>query len=153
MPLMPVAVGETFAKRHLFTAEDISDFAHRAGDQNPLHHDAEMAAGTRFGAVIASGTQTSALLMGLVAEYLSRENDTAGLEFTFRFRRGLAAGTDATIGWRITAVEPNAKLGGDIVSFSGEITDDDGQRYVTSEGRAVVWPKGYLAEKPSGREG
>ena len=134
--------GETFRKCHHFTAEDIADFAARAGDWNPLHHDADMAAASRFGGLIASGTQTSALLMGVVAEHLSKANYTAGLEFTFRFRRALPAGTEATLSWRITAVEPSEKLGGDLVTFAGEITDEAGQRYVTSEGRAVVWPKG-----------
>jgi acyl dehydratase len=141
-------VGETFSRRHLFTAEDIADFARRAGDLNPLHHDADMAARSRFGGLIASGTQTTALLMGLIAEQLSKTNDTAGLEFTFRFRRGLPVNTDAILAWRITAVEPNEKLGGALVGFSGEVTDDAGTRYVTSEGRAVIWPKGGAAAGP-----
>lgn len=135
-------VGETFSRRHLFTAADIADFAARAGDWNPLHHDADWAAGTRFGGLIASGTQTSALMIGSVAEHLSKTNDTAGLEFSFRYRRGVPAGTEGIFAWRITALEPNEKLGGDLVSFTGELTDDAGHRYVTSEGRAVIWPKG-----------
>jgi len=144
---MTVTVGEKFSKRHVFTAEGISDFAHRAGDLNPLHHDAEKAAKTRFGGLIASGTQTSALLMGLAAAYLSRDHDTAGLEFTFRLRRAVPAGTDAILSWEITSVEPNAKLGGDLVGFKGGITDAAGQRYLSAEGRAVVWPLGYDAAK------
>jgi acyl dehydratase len=136
-----------FSKRHVFTAEDISDFARRAGDLNPLHHDAEKAAKTRFGGLIASGPQTSALLMGLAAAHLSQDNDTAGLEFTFRFRRGVPAGTNAILSWEITSVEPNPKLGGDLVVFKGEIADEAGQRYVSAEGRAVVWPLGHDAVK------
>jgi acyl dehydratase len=144
---MTVTVGETFSKRHLFTAADISDLARRAGDLNPLHHDADKAAKTRFGGLIASGAQTSALLMGLAAAYLSRDHDTAGLEFTFRLRRGVPAGTDAILSWEITSVEPNPKLGGDLVGFRGEIADAAGQRYLNAEGRAVVWPLGYDAAK------
>lgn len=138
---MAISTGETFSKRHVFTAEDIADFAARAGDLNPLHHDAEKAAKSRFGGLIASGPQTSALLMGLAAAHLSKTHDTAGLEFTFRFRRAIPAGADAILAWEVTAVEPNAKLGGEIISLKGEITDDAGQRFVTSEARAVVWPK------------
>jgi acyl dehydratase len=137
---MPDA-GETFSKRHLFSAEDIADFAARAGDWNPLHHDQDIAAASRFGGLIASGTQTSALLMGLIAEHLSKTHDTAGLEFTFRFRRAVPAGTEAVLSWHIDAVEPNAKLGGELLSLSGAIIDDAGNRYVSSEGRAVIWPK------------
>ena len=139
---MPFA-GETFFKRHVFTPEDIADFASRAGDWNPLHHDVDMATGTRFGGLIASGTQTAALLLGLVASHLSKTHEPAGLEFSFRFRRGIPAGTEATLTWRITAIEPSAKLRGDLVTLAGEITDDDGHRYVSCEGRAVIWPKGH----------
>jgi 3-hydroxybutyryl-CoA dehydratase len=138
---MALSVGETFSKRHVFTAEDIAEFAMRAGDMNPLHHDAEKAARSRFGGLIASGPQTSALLMGLAAAHFSRGHDTAGLEFTFRFRRAIPVDTDATLSWEVTAVEPNAKLGGEIVTCKGEITDGGGLCFVTSEARAVVWPK------------
>jgi 3-hydroxybutyryl-CoA dehydratase len=133
--------GETFSKRYTFTAEAIAAFAALAGDWNPLHHDPDLAAASRFGGLIASGTQTSALLMGLAAEYLSKASETAGLEFTFRFRRAVPAGLDAIFAWRITAIEPSEKLGGEIVSLSGDLTDDAGQRYMTGEGRAVLWPK------------
>jgi|SRR5687767_10306080 acyl dehydratase len=137
---MAVKVGETFSKRHVFTAEDISDFARRAGDLNPLHHDAEKAAKSRFGGLIASGPQTSALLMALAAAHLSKEHDTVGLDFSFRFRRAVPAGLDALLSWEITSVEPNPKLGGDLVVFHGEITDEAGTRYLSAEGRAVLWP-------------
>ena len=133
--------GETFSKPYVFIAEEIAAFAALAGDWNPLHHDPGMAELSRFGGLIASGTQTSAVLMGLAAEYLSKANDTAGLEFTFHFRRAVPAGLEAILAWRITAIEPSQKLGGDIASFAGEITDSAGQRYVTAEGRAVIWPK------------
>jgi 3-hydroxybutyryl-CoA dehydratase len=144
---MAVTVGEVFSRRHVFTAEDISDFARRAGDLNPLHHDAERAAQTRFGGLIASGPQTSALLMALAAAHLSREHETVGLDFTFRFRRAVPAGMDALLSWQITAVEPHPKLGGDLVVFSGAITDEAGQRYLSAEGRAVVWPLGHLTAR------
>jgi acyl dehydratase len=144
---MTVAVGETFSKRHVFTAEDIADFAMRAGDMNPLHHDAEKAAKSRFGGLIASGPQTSALLMGFAAAHFSKAHETAGLEFTFRFRRAVPAGLEAILAWEVTAIEWNAKLGGEIVTCKGAITDAGGQSYVTSEARAVIWPKARAEEE------
>jgi acyl dehydratase len=134
-------VGETFSKRHVFTVEDIADFATRAGDMNPLHHDAELAAKSRFGGLIASGPQACALLMGLAAAHTSKTHETAGLEFTFRFRRAIPVGADTVLSWTITAIEPNAKLGGEVLTCVGAIADASGQQYVTAEGRAVIWPK------------
>lgn len=144
---MTVTVGEVFSRRHVFTAEDISDFARRAGDLNPLHHDAERAAKSRFGGLIASGTQTSALLMALVAAHFPKEYDTVGLDFSFRFRRAVPAGTDALLSWEIISIEPNPKLGGDLLALKGEIVDDAGTRYLSAEGRAVIWPLGYDAAR------
>ncbi len=141
---MPIP-GETFSKGHVFTAESIAAFAAMAGDWNPLHHDPQMAKASRFGGLIASGTQTSAMLMGLAAEHLSQTNDVAGLEFTFRFRRALPAGLEAIFTWRIAAIERSEMFGGDIVILTGEITDSAGQRYVTADGRAVIWPRGQAA--------
>jgi acyl dehydratase len=43
----------------------VSQYATAAGDTNPVHHDPEFAATTRYGRPIASGTQTTALLLGL----------------------------------------------------------------------------------------
>jgi acyl dehydratase len=145
---MTVTVGEVFSKRHVFTAEDISDFARRAGDLNPLHHDAQKAASSRFGGLIASGSQTSALLMALAA-HLSKEHDTVGLDFSFRFRRAVPAGTDALLSWEIVSIEPNPKLGGDVLAFKGQIVDDAGTRYLSAEGRAVIWPLGHDAARRS----
>jgi hypothetical protein len=44
------------------------------------------------------------------AAHFSRMHDTAGLEFTFRFRRAIPAGTEAILSWEVTAIEPNAKV-------------------------------------------
>ena len=42
------------------------------------------------------------------------------------------------ISWRITAVAPNAKLGGDIVSLEGTVTDPDGTVVIAATFKALV---------------
>jgi acyl dehydratase len=143
-----VAVGEVFTKRHVFTAEDMSDFARRAGDMNPLHHDEAFARGTRYGGLIASGTQSSALLMGMLATRLAQDHETAGLDFTFRFRRGIPAGMEAILSWRAVSLAPDARLRGEVIALAGDIADDAGQIYVTSEARAVLWPRAAALSQP-----
>ena len=53
-------------------------FARVVGDPNPLHHDADFAATTRFGRVLASGPQTTAHLMALTASHFSKRGAMLG---------------------------------------------------------------------------
>jgi acyl dehydratase len=64
----------------------VIEFARAAGDPNPVHHDPAFAATTRFGRPIASGTHTTALLLGLTASHFSRDASMVGLEFWVQFR-------------------------------------------------------------------
>ena len=134
-------VGHTQTKRYLFDAAGISSFASLSGDTNPLHHDAAIAARSRFKGLIASGPQMSAVLMGLGAQIVSGAHESVGLEFTFRFERAIPAGTQTTLSWTITNAEPHAKLGGTLLTFEGAITGTDGKRYVSASGKAVIWDK------------
>ena len=58
---------ERFSSQVRLTPSAVAAYAHAAGDDNPVHHDPSFAADTRFGRVIASGTHTTALLLGLTA--------------------------------------------------------------------------------------
>lgn len=139
---MTFKVGDTKSKPYVFDEQGIRAFAHGAGDMNVLHHDPEEAAKSRFKGLIASGAHMSAVLMGFGATMMTENHESLGLEFTFRFERAIRAGTETVLTWVITAVEPNARLGGDIISCEGSITGLDGTRYVSSKGKAVIWEDG-----------
>ena len=62
-----VRVGETCERLVRFTREDIATFARVTGDTNPLHHDVQAAQRARHGEIIASGQQTTAQMIGLLA--------------------------------------------------------------------------------------
>ncbi|MDH7804547.1 MULTISPECIES: MaoC family dehydratase [unclassified Rhizobium] len=113
--------GETFEKTFLFDEDSIRNFAIAAGDTNPLHHDNAVAAGSRFGGIIASGTHSTALMMGVVADQMTRTREGVGLEFSFQFRRAVPAGATMKVVWTVTRVEPNAKLGGDVIHVTGTL--------------------------------
>jgi acyl dehydratase len=67
---------ERFSARLSLTPGETSAFAGAVGDLNPLHHDADFAAKTRFGRLLASGPQTTAHLMALTAShYLAARRD------------------------------------------------------------------------------
>ena len=50
-------VGDTFGKSWQFDEESVKQFATLTGDMNPLHHDSELAAKSRFKRLIVSATQ------------------------------------------------------------------------------------------------
>ena len=73
--------GERFSSEVALTPRDVAAYAQAAGDSNPVHHDPDFARATRFGRVIASGTHTTALLLGLTASHFSKGGAMVGLEF------------------------------------------------------------------------
>lgn len=81
------AVGDSFSKTLVFDKESIRSFATVAGDTNPLHHDEEVAAASRFGGLIASGPHFTALMMGVVAQNVTRSGQALGWSSASNSRR------------------------------------------------------------------
>jgi acyl dehydratase len=132
-------VGDSFAKDVMFDRAGISAFAQMTGDTNPLHHDADYAARTRFGGIIASGSQVLALLSGMAAGYFAEKGVNVGLDFTFRFLAPMPADDNATLRWRVTGITPKPSLKGDIVALEGEAVRSDGTVSVSASGHAVLF--------------
>jgi 3-hydroxybutyryl-CoA dehydratase len=131
-------VGERFFSEVTLTPAKVAAFSVAAGDVNPIHFDAQFAATTRFGKVIASGTHTSALLLGLTATHFSQRGSVVGLEFTVTFRRAVFADETVRVEWDVIKVTPNAKLKGEIVDMLGRLLGGDGQPSVEAKGRVLV---------------
>ena len=129
---------ERFSSQVKLSPAMVAEFANAAGDNNPIHHDAEFAATTRFGRPTASGPHTTALLLALTAAHFSKTGAMLGLEFWVRFRRPIYA--DETIGleWMVIKVTPSAKLRGDIVELRGRIKGQDGKTSVGAKGRVLL---------------
>ncbi|MEZ4865943.1 MAG: MaoC family dehydratase [Caldilineaceae bacterium] len=129
---------ERFATKITLTPALVAAYAQAAGDTNPVHHDPAFAATTRYGRLIASGTQTTALLLGLTAAHFSQQGAMVGLEFWVRFRRPIFADETIRLEWLVIKVTPNAKLKGDIVDLRGRIVSQDGQTALGAKGRVLV---------------
>ncbi len=93
--------GERFSTDVVLSPAAVSDFAHAAGDNNPLHHDPEFAAATRFGRPTASGPHTTALLLALTASHCSKKGAMVGREFWVRFRRPIYADDTIRLEWMV----------------------------------------------------
>src|SRR5215468_13618 len=129
---------ERFSSEVQLTPTMVAAYAHAAGDTNPVHHDATYAASTRYGRLIASGTHTTALLLGLTASHFSKRGAMVGLEFWVRFRRPVYADEPIHLEWLVIKVTPNDKLGGDVVELRGRIRGEDGRTAVGAKGRVLV---------------
>ena len=135
---MQVRPRDRFTAEVQLTPATVSAFAHHVGDLNPVHHDPDYAATTRYQRLIASGAHTTGLLMGLTARHFSQEAAMVGLEFWFRFRRPLFADETIRLEWLVIAVRPNTRLGGNIVDLRGRIRNQVGETAIGAKGRVLV---------------
>jgi 3-hydroxybutyryl-CoA dehydratase len=130
--------GERFSSEVTLTPADVAAYARAAGDTNPVHQDPVFAGSTRFGRLIASGTHTTALLLGLTASHFSKGAAMVGLEYWVRFRRAIYADEAIRLEWLVIKVTHNQKLGGDVVELRGRIKGQDGTTALGAKGRVLV---------------
>jgi len=125
-------VGATARRTRTVTARDIELFTEITGDRNPLHYDAEAAAGTRFGGLIVQGGVTSGLLNAVVAEDLPGPGSVF-LEVNWRFLAPVRPGDEITAEVEVLEAredKPITKLRTTIRNANGVTVLD---------GHAVVW--------------
>lgn len=135
---MRVRPHERFSSEITLNPKMVAESAMTVGDTNPVHHDSDFAATTRYGRVIASGAHTTALLLALTASHFSKHGAMVGLEFWVRFRRPIYADETIRLEWLVVKVTPNVKAKGDIVELRGRIKGQDGQTALGAKGRVLV---------------
>ena len=129
---------DRFSCEITLTPDSVAEYARAAGDRNPVHFDPAFAARTRYRRLIASGTQTTALLLGLTATHFSKDTSMVGLEYWVKFRRPVFADERIRVEWLVIKVIRNARLGGDIVELRGRVRGEDGQTSIGAKGRVLV---------------
>ena len=135
---MNIRPHDRFSSEVTLTPETVAAYARAAGDNNPVHFDAVFAANTRYRRLIASGTQTTALLLGLTAAHFSKDQSMVGLEYWVKFRRPVFADETIHLEWLVIRVSPAARLGGHIVDLRGRIRGQDGRTAVGAKGRVLI---------------
>ena len=138
-----VVVGEEIARTVRYSTDDIAAFARMSFDDNPLHVDEEAAKRGRFGRIIASGQQTSAILMGMIASHFSRSTDGVArqmlcLNMNFAFKAPVHAGQDVNLLWRVSTVSWNQSLNGMIAHLDGQAWVVRGTPAVIARGTMLV---------------
>jgi 3-hydroxybutyryl-CoA dehydratase len=129
---------DRFTSTVSLTPARVSEYATAVGDNNPVHHDSAFAAASRYGRLIASGTHTTALILGLTASYFSQYAAMVGLEFGVRFFMPIYADETIHLEWLVIRVKPNVKLRGDIVELRGRIRNQHGQTALGATGKVLV---------------
>lgn len=129
---------DRFSKEYQLNPELVAAQARAVGDGNPIHHDEGFAATTRFKRPIASGTHTTALLLGLTATHYSRNSGMLGLEYWVGFKRPIFADEKIRLEWLVIRVTPNEKINGDIIDLRGRILGEDGKTSLGAKGRLLI---------------
>ena len=100
-----LSVGQTARFAKTITEADILLFAAVSGDTNPVHIDAEHAAGTRFKQRIAHGKLSAALISTVLGTKLPGPG-TIYMGQTLKFRAPVTIGQTVTAVVEVTALDP-----------------------------------------------
>ncbi|WP_236873414.1 MULTISPECIES: DUF1289 domain-containing protein [Burkholderiaceae] len=136
-----VRVGERMEATLELPPDSIKSFATLVNDQNPLHHDDAYAEASRFGSLIASGTQPTAHLMAVLATHFSAYAQPLGLEFGIKLVRAVKVNDVLAMRWLITDAHWKASLDGDLVKLDGEVLNQLGETVVKATATIVVMPR------------
>ena len=136
-----VTIGETFSSMFELSADSVKSFATLVNDLNPLHHDETYAAQSRFGGLIASGTQPTAHFMALLATHFSTYAQPLGLEFDIKLKKAVHAHDSLTIRWRVRDAYWKPSLNGDLTHLEGTVVNQRGETVLTGSSTILVMPK------------
>ncbi|SEA04668.1 MaoC family dehydratase [Paraburkholderia sartisoli] len=140
-PPRVVTIGETFSSTLALSADSVKSFASLVNDLNPLHHDDAYAAASRFGGLIASGTQPSAHFMALLATHFSTYAQPLGLEFDIKLKKAVYANDMLTITWRVRDAWWKPGLNGDLTQLDGNVVNQRGETVLIGTSTILVMPK------------
>jgi 3-hydroxybutyryl-CoA dehydratase len=133
-----VVPDERFAKTIQLTPADVSTFARLAGDHNPLHHDAEYAARTRFKRPLACGGQLAAQMMGFLASHYSARGTVVGHDIKVRLHLPVLADEAIELAWQVEEITPAPHLKGEVVVLRGQIRNSAGKLALSAKARVLV---------------
>jgi len=136
-----VRIGERFTATLALPPDSIKSFATLVNDHNPLHHDDAYAKASRFGSLIASGTQPTAHLMAMLATHFSVYAQPLGLEFTLKLVHAVKANDVLTMSWQVTDAHWKPGLNGDLVKLEGQALNQHDETMIKASATIVVMPK------------
>ena len=114
-------VGQRARRTKTVTARDVELYTEITGDRNPLHFDADFAARTKFGRLVAQGGITAGMLNALVAMDLPGPG-TVFMSQTLRYLAPTYLGDTLTAEVEVLALKPDKP----VCQLKATITNQDG---------------------------
>lgn len=133
------AAGHRVERRTRITRDDIVRVAADLDDGNPLHHDDDVAAASRFGGLIASASHTIGLLLGLAGSQATLEHPGVGLHFAFDLKGAARADDELVIWWEIERLEPTRGGTSTLAYLRGGVDAGDGRPILTATGTTLYF--------------
>lgn len=147
-PPRVVSPGELISDTLTLSPDSVKSFATLVNDLNPLHHDDAYAAQSRFGGLIASGTQPTAHFMAMLATHFSRYTQPLGLEFDIKLKKAVFAHDTLTMNWCVCDAWWKPSLNGDLTQLEGSVFNQHGDTVLVGTATILVMPK-PAAEHPA----
>jgi acyl dehydratase len=125
---LDLEVGQRARRTQTVTAREVELYAQITGDRNPLHFDADFAARTRFGRLVAQGGIASGMLNALVAMDMPGPG-TVFLSQTLTYKAPTYLGDTLTAEIEVLSFKPDKP----VCQLKATITNQDGTLLLEGE--------------------
>ena len=125
---LDLEVGQRARRTQTVTAREVELYAQITGDRNPLHFDADFAARTRFGRLVAQGGIASGMLNALVAMDMPGAG-TVFLSQTLTYKAPTYLGDTLTAEIEVLSLKPDKP----VCQLKATITNQDGTLLLEGE--------------------
>jgi 3-hydroxybutyryl-CoA dehydratase len=139
-----ITIGQTATYSKLVQEQDIQLFAAASGDVNPVHLDADFAAGTMFKERIAHGMLTGALISAALAMELPGPG-TIYLSQSLRFRLPVKIGDTITIKLEVTDKQDKRQF----VTLDCKAYNQDDKLVASGSAEVMAPSEKLLIERPA----
>ncbi len=137
-------IGQTARYSKTVEEADVRMFAAVSGDVNPVHLDAEFAAGTRFGERIAHGMLTGAYISAAIAIELPGPG-TIYLGQSLKFRLPVTLGDTVTVNLEITELDERKKF----VTIECTVINQEEKVVATGTAQVMAPTEKLVIERPA----
>ena len=137
-----ISIGKKASLTRTITAQDVVEFSRISGDHNPLHLDGDYASKTRFGARVAHGALSIALISAVIGTKMVGHDATpVYLGQNIRFLKPVFLGDTVTVECEVTKIRADKS----IVTLACRCTDQKGEELLSGEATILLDPMPFTS--------